>query len=129
MMPRSIERDNATKPAGCSHDALQHPVKLSLRTAESEECPLSTMRSAFESKSKATSVGILAIQGRPCALAREQCTMVRPGNRRRSGCCIEGCRSRTHEAKEQIQQGACTELTTRSKAAGIDRYRHLYPLR
>ena len=72
MMPRSIERDNATKPAGCSHDALQHPVKLSLRTAESEECPLSTMRSAFESKSKATSVGILAIQRRPCALGREQ---------------------------------------------------------
>ena len=62
MMPRSIERDNATKPASCLHDALQHPVKLSMRTAESDGCPLSTMRSAFESKSKATSVGILAIQ-------------------------------------------------------------------
>ena len=72
MMLRTIERDNATKPASCSHDALQHPKKLSMRMVESDECSHSTMRSAFESKSKATSEGILAIQRRPCALAREQ---------------------------------------------------------
>ena len=75
MMPRTIERDNATKPAGCSHDALQHPVKLSLRTAESEECPLSTTASADQASSRTTSLSMLTNRTRPETAKRLKATM------------------------------------------------------
>ena len=74
MMPRTIERDNATKPASCLHDALQHPVNLSMRTAESDECPLSTTASADQASSRTTSVSMLANRTRPETATRLKVT-------------------------------------------------------